>query len=230
MTQLSRPYQIALLTMALFVAVWFLALRGHSAATPEPGSATSAPAVAGAPAAGAEAKSTPAPSHSASVTAAAAAKHAASVRHAAAVKHAAAVRHAAAVQAKTNSSTGHATPSKPAPVVKHHSAATAASPQKNVEAELKAGKTVAILFWNPKGTVDAVVSRELFAAARALGAGLAVHQTGPGQVGAFGSITREVQIDLTPTIMLISKTGRTTVITGLTDTFAITQAISELRS
>ena len=37
MTQLSRPYQIALLTMALFVAVWFLALRGHVCCDPGTG-------------------------------------------------------------------------------------------------------------------------------------------------------------------------------------------------
>lgn len=31
MTQLSRPFQLALVAMGLFVAVWFVALRGHAA-------------------------------------------------------------------------------------------------------------------------------------------------------------------------------------------------------
>ncbi len=98
-----------------------------------------------------------------------------------------------------------------------------------VETELKQGKIVAILFWNPKGAVDAEVSKELAAAARTQGGKLAVHQTGSGEVGAFGSITRDVQVDQTPTILIIGKGGRTTVITGLTDAYAIAQAIEEVR-
>ena len=33
MTQISRPFQIALLAMCLFAAVWFFALQGHSTST-----------------------------------------------------------------------------------------------------------------------------------------------------------------------------------------------------
>ncbi len=33
MAQLSRPYQIALVAMAVPVLVWFVALRGHSASS-----------------------------------------------------------------------------------------------------------------------------------------------------------------------------------------------------
>jgi hypothetical protein len=50
MTQISRPFQIALLAMGLFVAVWFIALRGHSASTGGSGassSSSSSPAQAG---------------------------------------------------------------------------------------------------------------------------------------------------------------------------------------
>jgi len=43
MTQLSRPFQIALVAMGLLVAVWFVAQRGHSSGA---GSAASAPATA----------------------------------------------------------------------------------------------------------------------------------------------------------------------------------------
>ena len=52
MSRLSRPYQIALGAIALLGAVWFLALRGHSSGSSEPGSstATSPPTHAAAPA------------------------------------------------------------------------------------------------------------------------------------------------------------------------------------
>ena len=44
MTQISRPFQIVLVAFALFVAVWFVALRAHS-------SSSSSTALAAAPAA-----------------------------------------------------------------------------------------------------------------------------------------------------------------------------------
>ena len=43
MTQISRPFQIALLAMGLFAAVWFFVLQGHSASTTGSGSSASAP-------------------------------------------------------------------------------------------------------------------------------------------------------------------------------------------
>src|ERR1700693_3649474 len=51
MTHISRPFQIALLAMGLFAAVWFVALRGQSGSTGGSGStpASSTPAQAGKP-------------------------------------------------------------------------------------------------------------------------------------------------------------------------------------
>ncbi len=43
MTQLSRPFQIALVAVAFFVLVWFVALRGHNSSTSS-GASASAPA------------------------------------------------------------------------------------------------------------------------------------------------------------------------------------------
>ena len=51
MTHISRPFQIALVAMALFVAVWFLALRGHSTGSEGAGSSASSSAGRAAPAA-----------------------------------------------------------------------------------------------------------------------------------------------------------------------------------
>jgi hypothetical protein len=49
MTQLSRPFQIALLAVGVLMAVWFLALRGHSASSPSASSGGSAVAAATTP-------------------------------------------------------------------------------------------------------------------------------------------------------------------------------------
>jgi hypothetical protein len=44
MTQISRPFQIALVAVGVLMAVWFLALRGHSSTSPSASSAGSAAA------------------------------------------------------------------------------------------------------------------------------------------------------------------------------------------
>src|SRR6476646_1278256 len=41
MTQISRPFQIALAAMVLLAAVWFVALRGHSGGSESSGSSAS---------------------------------------------------------------------------------------------------------------------------------------------------------------------------------------------
>jgi hypothetical protein len=225
MTQLSRPYQIALVAMALFVAVWFLALRGRTA-TPEASSSSSSPAVA-----------TPQTAQStvkAAVTTAPAKRAAAPVSPERAktttkARHATAARPAHTAEGTKSHSAAKAAPAVKAVPAPKHAPAKTLSPEASVEAQLKQGKLVAILFWNPASPVDATVGQELAAAAGSLGGKLAVHRTGADQVGTFGSITRAVQIDQTPTILLIDKTGRTVVLTGLTDAYAIKQAIEELR-
>jgi hypothetical protein len=49
MTQISRPFQIALLAVAVLMAVWFVALRGHSASSSSASSAGSTSAASSAP-------------------------------------------------------------------------------------------------------------------------------------------------------------------------------------
>ena len=258
MTQLSRPYQIALLTMALLVGVWFLALRGHAATTPEPASSSSAPAPTAAGEAKAAATPTPVQSgtapgvsgltrainkaHEAVATSQQNAKQlegssaqASSTSPAATTSPSPAAAAPAAVKpapsthaAVKHAATTHSAPAKHAPTVKRHPA-VAVSPQVAVEAELKQGKIVAVLFWNSKAPVDQAVQRELQAVGRTLGGKLAVHDARAGQVGSFGSITRDVQVFQTPTILIVNKHGQATSLTGLTDGFAIEQAIDEAR-
>jgi len=56
MAQLSRPYQIALVVLGLFAAVWFVALRGSSTTTSGPGASSVASAPAPKPASSASAQ------------------------------------------------------------------------------------------------------------------------------------------------------------------------------
>jgi len=288
MTQISRPFQIALLAMGLFAAVWFFALQGHSASTAGSGSPASAPSSPAQPA------TTGGASVSGSSTAGEAAAAPSSVYHGAApgvegLTRAIAKAHEAvaisrrnekqleekSAQASSASSSGATGASAPGstptaavtsptvskssakthPVTAHakvnagttHRAATpkvasggASTPstrsakglprmQATVEAELKQGKIVAVLFWNSKSAVDQAVQRELQVVGNTLGGKLAVHDARAGQVGSFGSITRDVQVFQTPTIMIVNKHGQTTTLTGLTDGFSIEQAIDEAR-
>jgi hypothetical protein len=122
-----------------------------------------------------------------------------------------------------------------------------------VERALDEGKVAVILFWNPKGTEDTIVNNELqvLEAVHHLirplartpqvrqqlkASGLesekpfAAFQSTASQVASYGSITRGVQIYATPTILVINKSGQTTVLSGLQDAFSIEQAIDEARS
>jgi hypothetical protein len=99
-----------------------------------------------------------------------------------------------------------------------------------VERELAQNKTVVILFWSPRGAEDIAVRQQVPIAARALGGNVAVHYALPHQVTEYGKITNTVQVNQTPTILIVNKRGQATALTGLTDAFAIEQAVGEART
>jgi hypothetical protein len=143
----------------------------------------------------------------------------------------AAASKASAGHRASKTTTSHAPAAKPL-----HSGATAPTAaaktppmQAKVEAELKQGKVVTILFWNPRATDDAAVRRQLRSVAGKLDGAIAVHDALAGQVGSFGSIIRGVQVFGTPTILLINKHGLAQTLTGYTDAYSIEQAITEVR-
>ena len=261
MTQLSRPFQIALLALALFVLVWFAALRGRtpnsSGGSGSSPAATSAPA---APSGAAEAKAAAAPTrvyHGAApgvegLTRAINKAHGAvaqSQQQAHRVETSEASpstsspsSSSSSSSSNTNTQANHAAvraPAHPATVTPAHAHATphavkpaaagAAGVQATVEHELRQGKTVLILFWNRNGSDDVAVHNALPSVQHALGSKVAVHYASAGQVGAFGTITHAVQVTQTPTLLIVNPHGQTTAITGLTDAFAIQQAIAESR-
>lgn len=251
MTQISRPFQIALVTLVLFVLVWFAALHRRTSASG--GGSGSSPAASSAPAkpsAAAQAKAAAAPTHiyhgaapgvggltraiDKAHGAVAQSQHeahrvetsepSASSAAPAQASHAPApVTHAPTHPAAVTPTHVHVTP----PVAKHPVAK--ASMQDTVEHELQRGKTVLILFWNRHGSDDTAVHNALPAVQHALGGKVAIHSATAGQVGAFGTITHAVQVTQTPTLLIVNPHGQTTVLTGLNDAFAIQQAVAESR-
>jgi hypothetical protein len=251
MTQLSRPYQIALVAIGLLAAVWFFALRGSSASTSGSGSSASAPA-ASSPAA------KPAPPnpvyHGSAPGVEGLTREIAKARHAVAESQKNAKQleekslqasSSAGAAAGTSTTGAQATSSvgRKGSATVHKAASSGAGPsqasrskigalpsmQRPVERELKQGRVVAILFWNPAAFVDQAVRRELQAVGHALGGKLAVHEARAKQVGSFGSFTRVVQVYQTPTILIVNKRGQASALTGLTDAFSIEQAIGEAK-
>jgi hypothetical protein len=133
--------------------------------------------------------------------------------------------------AKTASGSGAKTHTSPSTTSSPSSGARAKAGipamQSKVEAQLKHGQLVAILLWNPKGSVDKIVRRELQSASHTFGGKLALHVALSAQVGSFGTFTRTVQVYGTPTILLINHKGATSSVSGLTDAFSIEQAVRE---
>ncbi len=260
MTQLSRPFQIVLVAFALFVAVWFLALRAHNTSTtggsgssasvasapsqpkPAPATPTAAKAKVSATAAHAPGSSAAGSKSSPKPSAAAPAHGSKSSAHATSgvvvVKHSTTTASTHRTVVHSTVVVKHTPPAKTAPTAaksapsqaKSKPATGAPSMQLAVEHELQQGKTVLILFWNPSGADDEVVHREIPAVQHALGGKIAVHYASAGQVGDYGTITHAVQVTQTPTLLIVNPHGQATVVTGLADAFSIEQSVSESRA
>jgi hypothetical protein len=145
-------------------------------------------------------------------------------------------KHAAAVPAGTVTKSSvtvtkaakHGAPSGSVTVTKTTVNAAPAQ-QVAVEKQLQQGKVVLVLFWNPKGSDDKAVRKELQTVEKQQGGKIAVHYALADQVGSFGSITKAIQVYQTPTILLVNEQGLTTTLTGFTDAFSIEQTIGEAR-
>jgi hypothetical protein len=257
MAQISRPYQIALAAMALLALVWFVALHGHAGGSSEPSVAVKpSPPVTQPKGAAQEreaAKSTHiykgaapgvegltrdiAKAHGAVAT---------SQRNTAQLqrKAAQASGEAAGQKASTAASAGkgvaakatvhRSTPTAPnhAPkgsVVRQATPNTPPRPaqQALVERELTHGKTVVLLFWNPKSTVDRTVRSQALSLAGASKGRVMVHVARASQVGLFGPVTEVAHVYQTPTILIVAHPGLVTTLTGLVDAFGLKQALRE---
>jgi hypothetical protein len=255
MTHISRPFQIALAALVLFIAVWFLALRGHSGGESSGSSSSSPAAASSSPAGSSASQSAPgggtpaskggvyhgsAPGVEGLSRAIQKARGAVAQSQQNAKQQGSAQSSSGAQKQNAQTQTSQSQGAKQTQAQQKQSQQSQNSQQSKaasgvpamqtvVEGELKRGKVVAVLFWNPKGVVDATVRRELRAARRAQHGKLAVHVARSNQVGSFGSFTHTVQVYSTPTILLINTKGSTSSLTGLTDAFSIGQAIKEVK-
>jgi hypothetical protein len=258
MTQVSRPFQVGLAAVAVLAAVWLVALRGHSGSSgsgsapaaaqqqapqssnPSPASSApytgSAPGIAGLTRAVERARGAVALSERNAHQLQQQSDQASSSSAAAATPTGtSSAQRASATRSASKPAAAHSPATKtPAPAAPHPGSAlpvsrATLSAQALVEAQLRAGKVVAILFWKPRAEVDQLVRSELLAAQRALHGQLAVDSALASQAGAFGTFTRAVQVLQTPTILLVNRRGQTSSLTGLADTFSLQQAIREAR-
>jgi len=248
MTQISRPFQIALAAAGLILAVWFVALRGHSSSSESSTPAASTPAAssssgAAKPGAGGSVYHGSAPGvegltkdiQKARGAVAASERNAKQLEKKSAQASVSGETGGSAASASSSAGARNAPPAtrsrqgSGAAASGHARALGTQNMQRTVEGELKRGKLVAILLWNPAGTVDQRVKGELNSVARSYKGKLAVHSALPKQVGAFGSFTRAIQIYSTPTILIVNKHGQATTVAGLTDAFSLKQAIQEAR-
>ncbi len=249
MAQISRPFQIALVAVGLLACVWFLALRGHSSSTSGSGStpaespahstsAPSAPGVAGLT------KDVEKAHGAAKASEQNSAQLAQKSAEASSSSSPATTAPAGQVPAKAPTTTSHspssaqatpgkapskaAAPAKPAgaPKAAHRNPVATPSRQQSVETQLAHGDIVLLLFWNPKGIDDRAVQKQVRAVS---GSSVAVQEATSGEAAAFGTITRGVQLYSTPTVLVLNRKGQAQVISGLTDSYALRQAIAEAR-
>jgi hypothetical protein len=99
-----------------------------------------------------------------------------------------------------------------------------------VEHELAQGKTVMLFFWTPSSTVDQQNEAQARTLADRSKGMVTLHLALANQVGEFGTITEVVHVYQTPTILIVNKHGVVSTLTGLTDVFALEQAVQEAQS
>ena len=272
MAQLSRPFQIGLLAVAVLAAAWLVLLRPHS-------TNSTAPVPAPAPTAAVrtvEASAAPTTAKPTTSKAKAKAKGSgsSSIYHGSApgvqgLTRAIAKANGAvatsqqnakqleekSTQASSATPTATATtPSAPAATAKptttkttpaakspstssssasagHGAAAreTSVARQHAVEAQLAKGRTVVILFWDPKGADDESVHSAVRSLRSQHSLNIDIQEASASQVASFGTITRGVQVYGTPTLLIVDKKGQVKTLTGLQDAYAIAQAIREVQ-
>ena len=254
MSQVSRPVQIALVVVVLAGALWFLALRPHppsgtGAQTPAPVATTPAPsskapgsslplgfgglaravdkahgavntaqAQANTLQRDSGAASSPTGTPVTTATATASAPRAPAAGAATPPAATATGTHAAtAPGAQTSTRAGSASAAKSAVPV---------TPAMKIKNELAAGKTVALLFWNPLATDDRAVYSALKALEKPHGS-LVVTAATASQVTEYGTIVTAAQVIETPTVLLMRGKSVES-ITDLQDPSDLRQSVSDI--
>jgi cytoskeletal protein RodZ len=226
-SQLSRPYQIALIAAVAIVLVWFFVLRPKS----NPSTSPSSPAPA----------ATPAPAQSKPQTSVGrAVQHA---RGSAAASDASTRRReAAAAQATSDAPAQHATKpgtaaAAPAQPAARPAPAQAAPPPTAPTPDARrptpdapasdAPRVLVLLFWNRGATDDRAVRATLSHVNRHHGQ-VAIAAAPIQDVGRYRAITASVHVLESPTVIVLdTRTRQARTITGYTDVGELDQAVAE---
>lgn len=229
MSQVSRPMMIALLGTVLFAGVWLAVLR------PKPGAATSAAP----PAASTPAAAPSAPGVNGLTNAIGKAQQAVGTANGASQAHGGTIAPGGTPAGGGSPASQAGTPHKPAPspapvthtaapvthapvrhapVVKHVAprAPVATGAVQAAEQALVAHKVLVLLFHNPAAADDRAVLHEV----RSLSTrgGRIVVVTAPASaLSRFADITRDVQVEQTPTVLFVDRQGKARTIVGFAD-------------
>jgi hypothetical protein len=258
MAQLSRPYQIGLATVAVLAAAWLVLLRPHSTSTnsastaPVPTTVAQTTKAAPASKAAKHAKGSGSSSiyHGSApgvqgLTRAVAKANGAVATSQQNAKHleekstqASSATPTATTSAPSAASPTTSTPAAKAPTTSSSSTAaghgaaargTGVARQHAVEAQLAKGRTVVILFWDPKGADDQSVHSAVRSLRSQHSLNIDIQEASAAQVASFGTITRGLQVYGTPTLLIVDKKGQAKTLAGLQDAYAISQAIREVQ-
>ena len=225
----SRPLIALLLGTVAFFAVWMTALKPSSS-----------PTSGGSPSGVGQYQSAIDQAHQAvKISGQASVAHGGTLPTTSTVARATATTPAATTTAATTPATTTATATTPAstkPATRVHDttkaqstpvASTAAQQRlSKTERALDAGKVVALLFYNPAGADDVAVRQEL-AAVPADGVKVVKLAVPLSEAGHYTFITQNVQLDASPTLVLIDRAKRATTIVGFTDRFEIAQRVAD---
>lgn len=216
MSQISPPLRILLVGCVVFLAAWMTVLKpGGDAAAPAP-----APAAAPAADAGGVPAGTSAGQAVEAANGAAAAADARATDLVGETQPGAAAAPATATGTTPGSAaaTGKVDVSKaglPAPVAK----------------AVAAEKILVLLFWNPKAADDRVVRRELRTVGSRHKKDVVVHVANVKDIARYAPVTRGAQVEQSPSVLVIGRDRKATVLEGYSDRETIRQAVFDaLRS
>ncbi len=226
MSQISPPLRILLAGSVLFLAAWFVMLRPSAEPTPAPPAAPAA-----APGEGL-ASNPNGPTAKTSVgRAVQKANGAAQATEEASVAHGGTIGEGASQPAKPKTATPGAATT--APATKPGAAAPADSDEvtapglpTDVAEAIASKKVLVMLFWNPAAADDRMVRRELRGIDRHKGA-VKVHVANVEDIARYAPITRGVNLEQSPSVVVIGADHKADLLSGWTDREAIDQTVSD---
>lgn len=224
MSQVSPPIRILLIGAVVFMAAWMTVLKPKTEeeAPPAATTATAANVQSGAPAVSQSGKAV-----QTAQQAAATASQAASARAGEAPASAPSTTSAAPASAAAKPATATAPAGQPAAAAgSKGSAASQAALPTSVAKAIADKKVLVMLFWNSKGLDDRAVRREMRGIDRHKGK-VKVHVADIKDVARYGPITRGVNMDQSPTVVVVDRKLQAEALVGYNDRGLIQQAVSD---